>query len=316
MRRATAKRGRQALLAAGVGLLCLAAAPPVAGAATDDPSVIEFTVPNDAAIDRLQRLGYDLAEYRRPNGDGTLTIAAVVTPEQRAQFEAMGYKAGDVVETPQSQAAVRAEADAAVRELARAKRNLHQPARARRGAAATDTVLTSRADYFENYAGRYVSIEARTSDGSGDRDENPVMTAAWDSGEGTELGGAGQEGVLDPYIDRDPPDANYYMYHRNIFRVGDLDDGKPMPSRVRVASANGGSDTIAVKRWTSRDGKGFPAGYLQDFNTSYVDPQQAYAKIRDLAGEFGNIAQIYDLPNETHGYQRKAQAIVGLKTPY
>ena len=28
-------------------------------------------------------------------------------------------------------------------------------------AAAADTVLTSRADYFENYAGRYISIEAR-----------------------------------------------------------------------------------------------------------------------------------------------------------
>src|SRR5262249_54999686 len=154
-----------------------------------------------------------------------------------------------------------------------------------------------RADYFENYAGRWISIEARTSDNSPVRAENPVMTAAWDAGPGTPLGGTGQEGVLQAFIDGDPPDADYYLYHFNTFRVGDLNDGKPMPSQVRVASANGGVDTIPVKRWTSNDGKGFPTQYVKDFTTDYVDPQQAYKKIRDLESEFGDLADIIDLPN-------------------
>ena len=89
-----------------------------------------------------------------------------------------------------------------------------------------------------------------------------------------------------------------------------------MPSQVRVASANGGVDTIAVKRWTSKDGKGFPTQYVKDFTTDYVDPQQAYKKIRDLRAEFSNLADIIDLPNKTAGYQRKAQTVVGLATPY
>ena len=131
-------------------------------------------------------------------------------------------------------------------------------------------MLASRADYFENYAGRWISIEARPSDNSPVRAENPVLTAAWDSGPGTAIGGAGQEGV----------------------------------------------DTIEVKRWTSNDGKGFPTQYVKDFTTDYVDPQQAYKKIRDLREEFPNLAQIYDLPNKTSGYQRKAQTVVGVVTPY
>ena len=89
-----------------------------------------------------------------------------------------------------------------------------------------------------------------------------------------------------------------------------------MPSQVRVASANGGVDTIPVKRWTSKDGKGFPTQYVKDFTTDYVDPQQAYKKIRDLRTEFSNLAEIIDLPNKTAGYQRKAQTVVGLATPY
>ena len=177
-------------------------------------------------------------------------------------------------------------------------------------------MLASRADYFENYAGRYISIEARPSDPSPVRADNPIMTAAWDSGPGTAIGGAGQEGTLTAFIDTDPPDADYYLYHYNIFRVGDLGDGKPMPSTVRVASSNGGVDTIAVKRWTSADGKGFPATYAKDFSTDYVDPQQAYAKIRSLATEFPNLAQIYDLPNKTAGYQRKAQTVLGMAAAY
>ena len=169
----------------------------------------------------------------------------------------MGYRADHVIETAADGAAAAAHADASWAKQQTALANLTATKR-KSAAAATDTVLASRADYFENYAGRWISIEARPSDNSPVRADNPVMTAAWDSGPGTPLGGAGQEGILQAFIDTDPPDADYYLYHFNTFRVGALDDGKPMPSQVRVASANGGVDTIPVKRWTSKDGKGFP----------------------------------------------------------
>ncbi len=306
-------RGGRALLALTLGVACLGAAAGAA-AASDEPSIVEFTVPDRAAIDNLQNLGFDLTEYSRPSDDGKLIIDAEVTPEQQAQLEAMGYPAGAVVETPQEEDAVRAHADASWAALADAQANLKAGRRAK-SAAAADTVLASRADYFENYAGRYISIEARPSDPSNVAAQNPTLTAAWDSGPGTDIGGTGKQGTLTPFIDTDPPDGQYYLYHYNTFRVGNLGDG-PMPTTVRVASSNGGVDTIAVKRWTSTDGKGFPAPYLKDFTTDYVDPQQAYAKIRALSAEFPNLSQIYDLPYQTNGYQRHSQALLGLKTPY
>jgi hypothetical protein len=317
MHHSSAARTRRALLGVALGVACLAG---TAGAARADtgpgaPSVIEFTVPDRAAIDRLNTLGYDLTEYTRPNADGTLTIDVEVTPQQADDLVAMGYPEGQTVETPAHDAEVSAHADATARQIADAYANLNAGHAVRRAAAAaSDTVLASRADYFENYAGRYLSVEARPSDPSNVAASNPTLTAAWDSGPGTAIGGAGRQGTLTPFIDRS--DASYYLYHFNTFRVGDLNDGKGIPTTVRVASSNGGVDTIPVKRWTSANGTGFSPGYLKDFTTDYTDPQAAYKKIRDLSAEFSNISQIYDLPYKTNGYQRHSQWILGTTTPY
>ena len=159
-------------------------------------------------------------------------INAIVTPEQRAQLEAMGYQADHVVETAADGDAARKHADASWagrRRRSRTSRPARRSARPRR-AAATDTVLASRADYFENYAGRWISIEARPSDNSPVRANNPVMTAAWDSGPGHGDRRYRQDGLLTAFIDTDPPDADYYLYHFNTFKVGAVGDG-PMPSR-------------------------------------------------------------------------------------
>ena len=49
-------------------------------------------------------------------------------------------------------------------------------------------------------------------------------------------------------------------------------------------------------------------GRLSDFTTRYLDPTEVYARFDDLAAEFPNIAELIDLPNQTNGYQRRAQA--------
>src|SRR3954447_4181921 len=225
MHQTSAARARRALLTVALGMALLGGTASVAAADDQDqPGVIEFTVPNRAAIDNLQNLGYDLAEYTRPADDGGIVIDAVVTRAEELQLLAMGYDEGKVVETPEHDAAVRAQADAAWAADRDAFANLHA-GRAIRRAAAADTVLASRADYFENYAGRYLSIEARPSDPSNISAQNPILTAAWDSGAGTAIGGAGQEGQLSPFIDDQAGDGLYYLYHSNTFRVGALGDG-------------------------------------------------------------------------------------------
>jgi hypothetical protein len=81
-----ARQGGRALLAVSLGLLCLGARRRSRCAASSDegPSNIAFTVPNQAAIENLQKLGYDLAEDPFPHHDGTIEINAIVTPEQKA----------------------------------------------------------------------------------------------------------------------------------------------------------------------------------------------------------------------------------------
>ncbi len=75
--------------------------------------------------------------------------------------------------------------------------------------------------------------------------------------------------------------------------------------------------TATWRRSRSRSGSATaprdrPTGFMQDFNTHYVDPQEGYARISALATEFSNIAELVDLPNKTPGYQRKAQTVVGM----
>ena len=92
-------------------VLCLGTCRP-SPAAAEGPSNVAFIVPNQAAVDKLQKLGYDLAEYKYAQNDGSIEINAIVTPEQQAQLEAMGYKADHVVETAADGDAARKHADA------------------------------------------------------------------------------------------------------------------------------------------------------------------------------------------------------------
>ena len=50
--------------------------------------------------------------------------------------------------------------------------------------------------------------------------------------------------------------------------------------------------------------------FMSDFTTGYMDPTEVYAKLGQLAAEFPNISELITLPNETNGYQRRAQALM------
>ena len=50
---------------------------------------------------------------------------------------------------------------------------------------------------------------------------------------------------------------------------------------------------------------------MTGFVTHYNDSQEAYKKVRDLAAEFPNISEAVKLPEQTRGYQRRAQTMLG-----
>ena len=84
-----------------------------------------------------------------------------------------------------------------------------------------------------------------------------------------------------------------------------------MPAIVKIASSNGTVDTIDVKEWIAKNPPAYAPGFKSGFVTHYNDGAEAYQKMRDLATEFPNISQAIKLPEQTTGYQRKAQTMLG-----
>jgi hypothetical protein len=309
-----------------VTLACGLGGPAVARA-DDGVTLTRFKLPDRAALDELNKLGADLAEDVTPAPDGSLYADIVVTPQEKAMYQAMGDQP---VQTLQDEATAEQnvrDRNAALKEERDAMANLdagRRVASAKSAAAASDVVRAQRADYFENYAGRFLSVEGTTTDAAvtcqivNGRNRcnysGPQLTAAWFDAQGNQLGSGNLNAFLDTDQSQQPP---YYLYHSTLYRVGNLNDGGTMPDSVRIASANGGTDTIKVKPWVSSAGSGqFPNGFQKDFNTHYVDPQEAMQRIRDLAATYPNISELVKLPNTTPGYQRNSQAIVGTATPY
>ena len=272
-------------------------------------ALIEFRLPNRAAVDDLVAYGADLAEYLRENDDGSVTVNAFVTPSECAYYESLGYQAGVTIEDHSTWEAAKAEREAAMAAEQRARDAAEQgaagaPLKGPESAAPLGfdpggEVTIMRVDYFTNYAGRFLAVAARTSLGlpSG----GPTMAMAW-----KEAGGDyGTATNMSKYTD-----AGQYMYHRILVRVGALGSTTPVPATVSVASSAGGVAEGPVNTWV---GGGLPPladGYLKGFFTHYMDPVENKQRINALAAEFPDLAEIINLPFLTNGYQRKSMAIM------
>jgi hypothetical protein len=313
-------RGTRRMLAALS--LCALGLTGGAAAASDDhgrgidpnqgESLVEVDLASKAAAIRLQleaeSYGIEFNDhYLRHNQDGTVTVTVFGNEDDLAALDAAGYDLGITIEGPQTweeriadrQRDVRAErrADAAA---------LDQPVGTQ---SHEDEIVVLRVDYFENYAGRFLSVEAKNrlggSTATGATYTGPSMSLSWNTGAGTPIDSPPRP--MSVNIDPDTtPDT--YIEHRELVRIGDAGSGPPQPTRIRIGSSTGATAEADVNVWL---GGGLPPmgdGYLKDFTTRYMDPTEVYARFDQLAAEFPNIAELITLPHETNGYQRKAQA--------
>jgi len=303
-----------AVAVAAVALL----APSAASAGPDDPAQVQFKVPSDMTVADFEALGFSMDHAVQRTADSGALVSAWVTDEQLASARARGFEPVATIADKNAIDRIRAERETTIAAEEAARRALGgSGAAAKRGsksaAAAGGTVRAQRADYFENNVGRFLSIEATTSLAQVTCDEpfdcvytGPPIAAEWYDAAGNRLGGGDLGASLDPGVD-----PNYYQYHFQVFRVGNKGDGGVLPATVKVASSNGDVDTIDVREWIAQNPPPLGPGFLSGFVTHYNDSQEAYKKMRDLAAEFPNIAQVYDLPEKTLGYQRKAQTMLG-----
>jgi hypothetical protein len=282
-------------------------------------NLVEVDLPSKAAALRLQleaeSYGVDFNDhYLRHNQDGSVTVTVFGTDEEIAALGAAGYEVGTTIEGPavwrarinQRQANVRAEnraESAALDETVTPQ--THE-----------DEIVVLRVDYFENYAGRFLSVEAKDRLGSSTETGaiyvGPTLSLSWNIGGGPI---ASTPRTMNVNIDPDTtPDT--YIEHRELVRIGDAGSTDPTaPTRIRIGSSTGASIEADVNVWL---GGGLPpmrSGFLKDFTTRYLDPTEVYARFGELAAEFPNLAQLIPLPYKTNGYQRRAQAIMSGTTP-
>jgi hypothetical protein len=293
MQRSMLQYARWAVAAVAVGLVVTAlprgaVAERDAGTEPEGSALVEVFVADRAALDRLIDTGVDLAE-KVVQTDAGIAVYAVVTPGEAQQLREQGFVIGRTLETEANWAAAVAEREAKIR--AKRQGQTYQTL----AVSPTGAVKLLRADYFTSSQGQFLSVEAKSSTGSAD-----TITVRWDSGPGTAMGSGGST-TLQAFVD-----AGAYLYHRREFAV------TARPEFVEVSgSVSGEAATAAAVEWLPVDPSSGRDPYLTDFVDHYMDPTEAYQRIEQLHAEFPQLTDIVELPYQTNGYRRKAQALLG-----
>src|SRR5687768_14031092 len=289
---------RSLAVAAGLALtISASAAASEDGGRGIDPNqgrnLIEVHLPSKAAAIELQlnaeRYGVDFNDhYLRHDGNGAVTVTVFATADELDALAAAGYELGTTIEGPATWRARVQDRQEDVRAEARADA-------AARGAgdvsgADTGEIVVLRVDSFENYAGRFISVEAKTrlATMTGSQYTGPSLSLTWNRGEGTPIDSEPRS--MNVNIDPDTtPDT--YIEHRILVRIGDpATAAPPQPTLIRIGSSSGASKEAPVQTWL---GGGLPPmneAFLSDFTTRYMDPTEVYEKLDDLAAEFSDIA--------------------------
>jgi Zinc carboxypeptidase/Chitobiase/beta-hexosaminidase C-terminal domain len=309
--------------------LCCASALLLSGAGTafaaDDgipfEKLLEVTVPNQAAVDKVTT-NYDAAEYKRVESDG-IVLNVFATAEEEATLKAAGYKIGATIEDsntgPQRMAERQATIDAENLAKQVAEDGVSGSKFEGKSVVPTpgDTVI-QRANTFTDVVGpsgttttaRFLYVEAFNK-------STKITGSSAVSGPALALSYAGADGVygtavdMSRFIDTDPtPDA--YMYHRQLIRLpAGVTDVKTI--RIATAATAGGAaastETYKVTEWLGKDLPPHVAGFKnQPFFTKYMDPTENRANLDALAAQYPELMSVVDMPEKTSGYQRKSQA--------
>src|SRR5215213_7670487 len=282
-------------------------------------SLVELTLPSKQAAIRLQldadKYGIEFNDhYLRKNANGTVTVTVFGYDDELAALQDAGYELGTTIEgldtwrerIADRQAEVKAEEKADAAALSDITIESHE-----------DEIVVLRVDYFESYAGRFLSVEAKDRLGgaqpTGGIYTGPSLSLSFNSGAGTAIDAPPR--TMNVNIDPDTtPDT--YIEHRELVRIGDAGTTSPAaPTMIRIGSSTGEFVEAPVNVWL---GGGLPpmkGGFLTDFTTHYMDPTEVYQRLGELAAEFPDISELITLPYKTNGYQRRAQAMMNGTTP-
>src|SRR3954452_13832847 len=330
--------GRKPLIALAASALLLVGGQSAYAAGDGTPAVdsnglpfeqlVQVYVPDQDAVDSVVN-GYDAAEYKSPQADGSILLNVFVTAEEKAALKAKGYKIGNVIEDSNTGAQRMSErqevidqealaADVAQNGLKKSTKFQGQSVVPGQG----DTVI-QRAVVFTDAVGtptnrttaRFLYVEAFNKSTKRVAGSNTAFT-----GPALSISYAGPDGVYSTpaafgrFIDTDPtPDE--YMYQRQVLRLaGAYATLAPKDIQLRVATAAtaGGAEasveTFPVTEWVGKDLPPHVAGFKTEFFTHYQDPTETRNDLDALAAKYPELVSVVNMPEKTSGYQRKSQA--------
>jgi Zinc carboxypeptidase/Chitobiase/beta-hexosaminidase C-terminal domain len=244
-------------------------------------SVVQLEIPNEKAKEKLLELDIDLT-HRMHEHDGKLEVDAVVTPSEIETLKKHGIKVKDTLITEKQWNTRVAERESRVQ-----LQNTIE--------ATEDTIKILRANHYTNQSDTFLYVEAKTSAGES---ASTALTATWTEN------GEEKTATLNRFVD-----YGEYIYHYFEVPVSEV------PKSVKIESNLGGSATSAVTEWLGADKPGKPnKHYVTNFVDHYMAPAELYERAEQLAEEFPDLVEIIEMPNETNGYRRVAQATIGSTT--
>ncbi len=255
-------------------------------------TVARVRVDSTQALRELGDAGFDVVDDVTQAPDGAVDATVILPGSDIGALTARGARVLDTLPAP-SQAELRGQLAGNRAPLTTAEKAEAKPrgdgerttGSNRPAPVAEDGSLTIlRADRWTNPDGDFLSVEVRSDEGAADDIEVTTDT--------------GQVLELDPFVDR-VETGDVYLYHRLSVPVPT--DGVVM--EVTATSPDGSEVTAETREWAPGEVTAFPDGFEWGFmDEGYVDPMQSDAIVEELAAEFPDLAEVIDLPYETHGY--------------
>ncbi len=238
--------------------------------------IVTLELPDEEAAERIVELDIDIAAIHENNG--AMEVEAVVTPSEIKVLEDYGIEVSSTLLTKQEDATRVVERNGSEQ-------------RSSTLATVEDELQILRANHFTNQSATFLYVEVKSSEGDS---VSTALTASW-----TENGEENSATLSRR------SDYGEYLYHWFEIPVEEI------PSTVTIESNLGGTATRDVTEWLGGDRPEPGEHYVTEFIDSYMTPIEINEKMEQLADEFPDLVEIIEMPYETNGYRRHAQATMG-----
>ena len=252
-------------------------------------TVVRVRVPSTDALRQMAEDGVDVTHEVAQGPNGTFDATVIVPGGDTSGLAKYDATVLDTMAAP-TQAEIAAELKGNADKLTAAQKRAakpaprstySEPASSKTPPQVPDTTLTVlRADRWTSADGEFLSIEVRS-----ELEEDDTVTVETDSGDSY---------TLSPFTD-----LGVYLYHR--MSVPEQTD--EVVESITATSSDGTSVEALATEWSAGGIDGFPGGFEWGFtDDGYVDATQSDEVIEELAAQYPDLAEIVELPADTHGY--------------